>query len=76
MAHYVDIGSWSGIDELTEYMEATHAPMQRTNHMMSRAAPESTAATYMVTFTRGVAGARNTRQLDSIGHLSVQLEMK
>ena len=34
-ADYGDIGMWSGVDEITEYMTATHARMPRTNHMMS-----------------------------------------
>ena len=34
-ADYGDIGVWSGVDEITDYMAATHARMPRTNHMMS-----------------------------------------
>lgn len=34
-ADYGDIGAWDGIDAITDYMTATHAPMPRTNHMMS-----------------------------------------
>jgi 3-phenylpropionate/cinnamic acid dioxygenase small subunit len=34
-ADYGDIGVWSGVDEITDYMTAAHARMPRTNHMMS-----------------------------------------
>ena len=34
-ADYGDIGVWNGVDEITSYMDTTHAAMPRTNHMMS-----------------------------------------
>ena len=35
---YGDIGAWSGIDELTEWMDATHAPMGHTLHRITNIA--------------------------------------
>lgn len=32
---YGEIGVWSGVDAITEHMRTVHAPMPRTNHMMS-----------------------------------------
>jgi 3-phenylpropionate/cinnamic acid dioxygenase small subunit len=37
-AEYQDIGTWSGVDELTEWMAATHAPMGHTMHRITNVA--------------------------------------
>jgi 3-phenylpropionate/cinnamic acid dioxygenase small subunit len=37
-ADYGDIGSWQGVDDLTEYMVATHAGMGHTLHRLSNIA--------------------------------------
>jgi len=34
-ADYGEIGAWTGVDQITEYMSVTHASMPRTNHMVS-----------------------------------------
>jgi len=51
-ADYGQIGTWSGVDELTASMEAMHAGMPRTNHMMSNfvievAGAEAVASSYV-----------------------------
>jgi 3-phenylpropionate/cinnamic acid dioxygenase small subunit len=75
-ADYGDIGLWHGVDEITEWMAATHRDMPSTRHMISNIAvtvdgSRATATSYVHAVL--VVSAMAATSVDAVGGYSDEL---